>query len=69
MLRVARHVCQSVMGVFTAMYSLGGQPATYTATSANALTAAAWRQTGASLRAAIREADNAYAEKKAASTK
>ncbi|MCX8667078.1 hypothetical protein J3T99_05565 [Acetobacteraceae bacterium B3987] len=69
MSRIARHVCQSVMGVFAAMYSLGGQPTTYTATSANALTAAAWRQTGASLRAAMREADNAYAAEKAASTR
>lgn len=49
---IARHICQSVMGVFAAMYSLGGTPASYTATSANALAAAAWRQTGTSLRAA-----------------
>lgn len=41
MSHIARHVCQSVMGVFAAMYSLGGQPTTYTATLANALTAAA----------------------------
>ena len=65
---IARHICQSVMGVFAAMYSLGGTPASYTATSANALTAAAWRQTGASLRAAMREVDDNYAAKKVVST-